>query len=92
MCGKDDHRVFWNFIDVFDCDRAHCLDIGDNFGVVDDLVLYINGAPVALDGQFDDIDGQVDTGAKTPWVGEINVHMQVGPVRNVPPRGGDWRA
>jgi len=43
---------------------------------VDDLMLYVHRDSVLLNGEIDDVDGQVNSGAETTRAGEKHVHLQ----------------
>ena len=65
MCRKDHRRVgFGDLVQLLHKNGAFCLEGFDHVTVVDDLVAHIDGRPVLLQRQLDDLDGAVDAGAE----------------------------
>jgi hypothetical protein len=61
-----------NLVQLLDEDGALLFQGFDHMTIVDDLVAHIDRRAVALERPLDDLDGAVDTGAKTARRGQID--------------------
>lgn len=61
--GEHDARPFGHLVGLLDEDRAALGQRLDDELVVDDLLAYVHGRTVELEGLFDDVDGAVHAGA-----------------------------
>ena len=41
---------------------------------MDDFMADVDRRPILLEREIDNVDGPVDSGAKTAWIGEVNLH------------------
>ncbi len=71
MGGKDHRAVERAFVELFDKDRTLGAQTIDDEFVVHDLVADIDRRAPFLDGEFNDLDGAVNTGAKAARGGEV---------------------
>jgi hypothetical protein len=53
--GEDDGRALGHIVDLLDEDRAAPLEVGDDVGVVDDLLAHVDAGAVALERLLDDL-------------------------------------
>ena len=72
---KHDRAAGGDFVQLLDEYRAFRLQIIDHELVVDDLVADVDRRAELRKRLFDDGDRAVDTGAKTAWIGEHDVHQ-----------------
>ena len=62
-----------HLVQFLDEDRTHAAQPVDDIAVMDDFVTDVDRRPEALDRQFDDLDGAVDTGAEAARRGDQDV-------------------
>jgi hypothetical protein len=67
---EDDGRALGHLVDLLDEDRAASLEVGDDVGVVDDLLAHVDAGAVALERLLDDLHRALDAGARRSRRGE----------------------
>jgi hypothetical protein len=70
VSGENHWHTGWNFIQLFNENRALGLKGFDDKAVVDNFMANIHGRTMRLQRLFNDKDGAVDPGAKTPGAGK----------------------
>ncbi|MNP39630.1 hypothetical protein D3C76_1332150 [compost metagenome] len=73
--GEDDDAVVRHLVEFFDEDSARLLELVHHIAVMYHLMAHIDGGTKLLQRALDDADGTIDTGTKTTWVGEQNIHQ-----------------
>ncbi len=78
--GRKDHRGvgIWNLVELLHKNGAFCSQGVHNVTVVDDLVAYIDGRPVFLECQLDDLDGAIHTSTEAAWGGQQDCERRAG--------------
>ncbi|MNG07709.1 hypothetical protein D3C84_910250 [compost metagenome] len=73
--GEDDDAVVRHLVELFDEYGARLLELVHHIAVMYHLMAHIDGGTKLLQRTLDDADGTVNTGTKTTWVGEQNIHQ-----------------
>jgi hypothetical protein len=68
--AENDGGAGGHFGEFLDEDRAFCLEVVDDEGVVDDFVADVDRRAELFQRAFDDGDGAVDAGAEAAGIGE----------------------
>lgn len=67
MRREHDVCTLGNLLDRFDGDSALCLQVCDDVGIMNDLVLYVDRRSVTLKGDLDDVYGANDSRTEATW-------------------------
>ena len=72
--GAENHqRAIRDLVQFLDEHRAPFPKGVDDVPAVHDFMSHVNRCAVALQRHFDDFDGPVNTGAKSTWIGQIDL-------------------
>jgi hypothetical protein len=72
---EDHDRIIWHLGQLIDEYRAACAQIIDHMTVMHDFVAHIDRATEDFQRSINDVDRPINTGTKTPWIGEYDVHQ-----------------
>ena len=73
--GAENHdRAFRHFSQLLHEYSALGAERVDDMPAMDDFVTNVDGRPILLEREVDDIDRPIDSGAEPSWIGEIDLH------------------